>query len=567
MIRKSISKSLGEIPVTLAKVLAVVLLLAAAPRAWTDFFLIHFDKFMNSHRLFYAVGYAAIFWMAIIGLAIIPFVRNAYVRIPLAAVIVVGYAADQMYYHVTDDRLNLTAMQVIWVERRVALDQFSTYAAYFGRDCLWVVAAGVVLGLRPARNWALGLRWSGVPLCALVVIFVIIPYTRGSTNEFPPPFSVPVMFGIVAASSDIFTPAESEPNERSVVKYDGPISPIARHVVLIVDESVRGDAIGINQSSIDNTPFLADQKERLINFGVAVAGSNCSRPARAMLRFGLRPGDGHGPILNGLAWPSIWQYAHRAGFRTVVIDAWRGEQAAYLWELPSIDAYRSETTAPSYTRDSALAERLIELLKDERPSFILVNKSGVHFPYESNYPSEAAKFPLPLQNRTLAYFLHYSDALLADYNNAIRWNVDGFFQNLLTQFDDGSVLLIYTSDHGQSLMDGGQKMTHCTTITQNTQIGEGLVPLFALTGISELGGRLREGARRAYGHASHFEIFPTLLLGMGYDEEWVRTMYGSSLLDIPLNRRRQFLIMSSSGMMSYGGMRGLFDGAKWMPVD
>jgi hypothetical protein len=54
---------------------------------------------------------------------------------------------------------------------------------------------------------------------------------------------------------------------------------------------------------------------------------------------------------------------------------------------------------------------------------------------------------------------------------------------------------------------------------------------------------LKKGAARGFNRFSHFEIFPTLLLAMGYDAGWVKRTYGPSLMDSPSPERR-FMIGS-----------------------
>ena len=44
--------------------------------------------------------------------------------------------------------------------------------------------------------------------------------------------------------------------------------------------------------------------------------------------------------------------------------------------------------------------------------------------------------------------------MLAQYSNAIAWSVDEFFRNLLPAVDLHKTLIVYTSDHGQSLLPG-----------------------------------------------------------------------------------------------------------------
>jgi hypothetical protein len=47
-----------------------------------------------------------------------------------------------------------------------------------------------------------------------------------------------------------------------------------------------------------------------------------------------------------------------------------------------------------------------------------------------------------------------------------------------------------------------------------------------------------KGAARGFGQFSHFEVFPTLLLALGYDPGWVKETYGPSLMDSPSPDRK-----------------------------
>lgn len=95
------------------------------------------------------------------------------------------------------------------------------------------------------------------------------------TSEFPPPFSVHAKFAIAATLAYYSGPRKDVP--------DGPRPrPLFRNVVMIVDESVRGDYLQVNNAAYASTPFLAGLKHRLINFGSAVSAHNCSAPARLL---------------------------------------------------------------------------------------------------------------------------------------------------------------------------------------------------------------------------------------------------------------------------------------------
>src|SRR5262245_4859824 len=67
------SSTSGGLALSGIKLLAIALLLAAAPKAWADLFYYRFVMF----RGLYGAGYAIIFSATILALGIIPFLRNA----------------------------------------------------------------------------------------------------------------------------------------------------------------------------------------------------------------------------------------------------------------------------------------------------------------------------------------------------------------------------------------------------------------------------------------------------------------------------------------------------------
>jgi hypothetical protein len=83
--------------------------------------------------------------------------------------------------------------------------------------------------------------------------------------------------------------------------------------------------------------------------------------------------------------PPIWKYAGQAGYRTIMINGLGGEKTSIALELPAVE-YFPEISDPPYMRDGLIAERLLQLLKEDVPSFIYVNKFGTHVPYEADFP-------------------------------------------------------------------------------------------------------------------------------------------------------------------------------------
>ena len=111
------------------------------------------------------------------------------------------------------------------------------------------------------------------------------------------------------------------------------------------------------------------------------------------------------------------------------------------------------------------------------------------------------------------------------YSNAIVWSVDRFFEMLLPSLNLEETLLLYTSDHGQSLKEGKGLSTHADR--NNPPSSQANVPLFGFG--SHLSRRLPDGVSELRDRMSHFQIFPTLLVLMGYEESEVRGRFGAPL--------------------------------------
>ena len=91
---------------------------------------------------------------------------------------------------------------------------------------------------------------------------------------------------------------------------------------MLIDESVRPDYINWKIGN-SMTPHLAANADKIANFGNAVSGGNCSSYSNALLRFG---GTANNIVKSMTTNPTIWQYAKKAGYRTVYIDGQSGSE-------------------------------------------------------------------------------------------------------------------------------------------------------------------------------------------------------------------------------------------------
>jgi hypothetical protein len=444
-------------------------------------------------------------------------VANRYVR--TAGVVVVGllYFLNIVYGRVAGQPLDHAAIATMINELQFAGGAVQNYLTDFvGTSALLLPIAAVMLYLPRGFPYSLPSRTALTAVPVLAMVLTILFVTGGSVRAFPSPFWVAGHYGLYLATQPYAGP-------RSPVEFIGPVQSEFSRIVMIVDESVRGDFLDINQPGLGNTPYL-NGEGRIINFGVAGAISNCSSAARLALQAGLRHDQIPDRGYSSLRQPTIWQYAKRAGFTTILLDAispaGRYHDFMTAEEALSTDEDHRFFGDQTYDRDMKIAEELRRLLQTRDRVFIYVNKSGTHFPYGSSYPPEAAIFPVHNQPSERARIVN-------DYLNATRWSVDGFFQRLLSGLELKGTFILYTSDHGQNLLDDGTRITHCRS--RNPLPAEARVPLFALADHRGIDEELRRNAARCYDRAHHFQIFPTLLQVMGYDPNWVRSRSGGSL--------------------------------------
>ena len=536
---------------TTAKIICLALLLTPGWGLWWynadasvhDYWMFPFAfRLLLEKQIWEGFGYSFVCVFSFASFLVVTFIRPAAVRVPLMIVMLIGCGFELFILDINGKFSNQNLLITLWQERASGPEVVEGYAAEIVRNCAAVAILGMVLCAPPARRFSVSGVFAAAPIVSVVMVGAAIAYSEGAVQAFPIPFGVFANAGILGATGSGAVTVE-DPLSRNVVispdiKIEGRISPLFNKIVVIMDESVRGDYLSLNDPTVKTTPFLK-ASDNVINFGIAIAGANCSSNARMMFRFGMRQSDLPDKWQEGLKRPTLWQFAHVSGYKTVYIDTFAGPLDYHSGASPAekrlIDSKINILDNPGYLRDRRAADKLVDVLKQEGPAFIYLDKFGVHSPYATKYPPDFHAFPTPAGSE-----LADREVMVAHYRNAIAWSVDEFFRKVLPAVDLSRTLIVYTSDHGQSLLQGGYKLTHCS-VGGNVHPGEAYVPLFAVTLEPEFKRRLANGAARGLDRFSHFEIFPTLLLAMGYDAHWVAKSYGASLMDLPAPDRR-FLI-------------------------
>jgi glucan phosphoethanolaminetransferase (alkaline phosphatase superfamily) len=502
-----------------------------------------------SGKTLISIGFVLTLVATIAGTCVIPFIGQSKIRLPLALLLIIAFLSDAIVLNITGQNLTLDMVDTLWRERNVDADTFVGYLGPIVQFGALSAALFAVLACPP--NWAVGRRFAVIPLVALIAPFAILYETHGATTASPPGISVPAQLAFVNVAGARVSEL------REPVDYADRPKPLIKKIVFIVDESVRGDFLSLNNSILDNTPSLVALRGDMANFGTSVSGANCSASARLFMRIGIKPSEL--PDITQ-AWSrksTFWQYAKLAGYKTVLIDAHSPPAPLFhsymdLSEAKSIDEIRQAKDEPSYNRDLKIPAILVDLLSRDEPMFIAVNKWGVHphfidrMPPNFHYATEKSPKDPKLTGAR--------GEVVSQYDRSLKWSVDQFFELLGQKIVREDTLVFYTSDHGQALFDGGYESQHCS-LGYRIANSEAYVPLFAITGDKDLLRVLDAAAQRFHNLTSHFEIFPTLLYAMGYSREWLNQRYGPTLLEVPEERDRGFLM-------------GTFyqPGAKWLTL-
>lgn len=481
--------------------------------------------------------FALIWALALFALISVAFSPRFKVRLAWTLVLTACSVFGLSFHLITAKPLTLSDF-----ERLIGLIAFSGdvtafYWNFLLTAAVWSALGAAALNIPPFVSegekhrvlWAL--RQTSALQIAPVLAICLILYSRGGmgANGLPVQFT-PLGYAALLGTEKLFVP--SPPPRRSVTIDARPTR--LRNVVLIMDESVRGDYLDLNHPSGARTGLAsAPSADAVVNFGIASSHANCSETSNVSMRFGVTRKNYLGDLATN---PSLWEYAKKAGYSTSYLDAQRHGRGLQNFmderELLEVDRFvQLPSDTPADQKEQEIARRLLQILSEPGSHFVYLNKMGCHFPYEGKYPASSAVFS-PTMTRT--YFGNESDPrvkkssgvgendgrqrlrFVNSYKNCLAWNIGKFFDTLLSQQSLTDTAIVYTSDHGQDFHEDGSPGfgTHCSD--GPAPPGEGIVPMAVLTREPVTRDLFRESARVNHGRASGFNVFPTLLHLMGY---------------------------------------------------
>lgn len=297
---------------------------------------------------------------------------------------------------------------------------------------------------------------------------------------------------------------------RQTLSVSPSLPPLVKNIVWLVDESVSASHF---QSVMQ--PQLA-QTLAPIDFREASSFANCSSQSNAALRWGVNV-EKITSNTDLRTTPSIWAYAHAAGYNTVMIDGQvSGAPQNYVWapERKLIDQFFP--AAAGIETDKQIANKVNSILRGEGRHFIYVVFRGAHYQYHGNYPATE---------------LSGDSSLVEKYRKAIEYSKRGVFQSLLEGVAE-DVVVFYSSDHGQVLKE--DTVPHCNT---NPYTDEYSVPLLMFLPKQMVPNFQQPNSMS--GRWSHSQIFPTSIVLMGYSAEHAQDSY-DNVLPLPSKKITTF---------------------------
>jgi glucan phosphoethanolaminetransferase (alkaline phosphatase superfamily) len=325
-------------------------------------------------------------------------------------------------------------------------------------------------------------------------------------------------------------------------------------IIYVIDESVRGSNLSLNGYPRATTPFLQSLETRglLKNFGICVAAGSFTHISNAYLITGHNVFPDR--AFQTQKSPTVFDYAKKMGYETIYIDINRAYlsslmKAAGDGPVRSLDRWmtdkslRERRVDPATTMDLAVARIVSSLLNESDGYFILVNKQGLHFHYRNNYPDDPASTiwkPVMKASASIDPTADGREKLVNTYDNGIRFQVDEFFRAFVSETINQNYVILYTSDHGQTLSEHGQVYTH---MKPDQEIVD--VPDFIVSGESYSRQGLLAGIASGI-RVSHLNNFATILDLMDVPASLRVRPYAKSIFALTAEDNKERYYMSGS---------------------
>ncbi len=423
--------------------------------------------------------------------------------IALLAMTTISAGVNSIYGQIVGDTLDLQKTGWLLSEARQAGEAAAEFAAPLALALgKLIIVVALLIGARRLLHYPIhrltGDRLAGkAPFAAIISLVVAPSFLWGPLGLHP----LAAERNVYNFAATIWT-ADPPPPRALVTQIPDKKTGITK-ILWLVDESISYDGF---------TKIIRPDLSAMdpIDFGDAASMGHCSTPSNVALRSGVNV-HSVSNTTDLRRTPSIWGYAAKAGYATMMIDGQISGPPQNLL-LPPEQALigNYESAADGIKTDLGIAQSLNASLKTDDKLFAYAILRGVHFQYQDHYPEGT----VPQGSSTQA-----------QYEAALSYSKADFFDTLLDGVDRSKVAIFYTSDHGQNIEDG--VTPHCSGFPVSAEFS---VPLIAF-----LPPDVQQDYQTAPGRRSHSQLFPTTLSLMGYDTGYAGEHY-DNLLTAPTAR-------------------------------
>lgn len=474
----------------------------------------------------FLVVYLIVYVLSVVAVIASLCLENMWLRRTVTVVMVLLSACNLFMLQTFSEPLSLEHLMIA----RAAPQATNNFLVTYYKSFLTILAATgafyLALGLVARRALGRASSWAiALPLVALCGVFAIVYRTSGSIAGFPSPFVVPSLATAAMTQTPLFDGDREQPL-RALLQGKGAGVPV---VFMVVDESVGGDYLSVNGFPKPSTAFLDAHPDLYTNLGIACSAGNHSILTSLILQAGVQQFQLPDKNQAGLKQPNIFQYAKAQGYTTVFADAQSRPNKYNSFmrrvDFSAIDVYLESPGEEFmfYERDRRIFDQIEELMRKHDKLFVYFAKAGVHFPYVAAYPADDAKFKPVMTSNTISS--SSPEEILNSYLDGIVYATDKFLERLLPLLDRSRSALVYTGDHGQSIREIREAGTHGKVA--DPPISQARVPMIVYG--KPIEDRVREHKAQLYGRTTHFQIFPSLMILLGYDPTGVNLAYGKAL--------------------------------------
>ena len=300
------------------------------------------------------------------------------------------------------------------------------------------------------------LRWKKISFTRPYIHLIVALGIIFMTNSFIPqlkrpltqrmPYSIYYNFKLYFEIRDVAAEQRETFTSESVANSDSLV------VVFVIGESLRNDHLQINGYERETTPYLMEE-DNLVSL-TDIYGAECfthTSVPQIMTR-----ADSANPqrAYDEQSFVTIFK---DAGFRTTWI-ANQESVATYAYFMNECDTLIYVNGDKSvYTFDKWLDEDILphleNELKDDNPTQLhILHSIGSHWWYNSHYTDEFERYTPVIKSRVVSS--NTQEEMINSYDNTILYT-DYFIKETIDLIRDKKSILIFLSDHGESLGEDG----------------------------------------------------------------------------------------------------------------